>query len=87
MISQRYHAKQELANIAGKVARLMSDVRVPLLIRIRASLKAKLTELARREHRSVNQQIEFLLESSVQERTTVQKDDQGSKGTSKRSPD
>jgi len=35
-------------------------VRVPL--RIPASLKAKLTELAEREHRSLNKQIEFLLD-------------------------
>jgi hypothetical protein len=35
-----------------------------LLIRIRADLEARLVDLAKREHRSVNQQIEFLLEQS-----------------------
>ena len=34
-------------------------VRIPL--RIPAGLKAKLTELAEQEHRSLNKQIEFLL--------------------------
>ena len=35
-----------------------------MLLRMRASLKARLVELAKREHRSLNQQIEFLLEHS-----------------------
>jgi hypothetical protein len=42
----------------------MQKPKVSLLIRIRADLKARLVELAQREHRSVNQQIEFLLEQS-----------------------
>ena len=36
-----------------------------MLVRMRASLKARLVELAKREHRSLNQQIEFLLEHSI----------------------
>jgi hypothetical protein len=36
-----------------------------VLVRMRASLKARLVELAKREHRSLNQQIEFLLEHSI----------------------
>jgi hypothetical protein len=32
-----------------------------LLIRISPELKARLAELAKREHRSLNQQIEFML--------------------------
>ena len=40
-------------------------VRVPL--RIPASLKAKLTELAEREHRSLNKQIEFLLDRCIRD--------------------
>jgi hypothetical protein len=36
-------------------------------LRIPASLKAKLSELAEREHRSLNKQIEFLLEQAIQE--------------------
>lgn len=43
----------------------MSESRVALLIRIQPSLKAKLIELAKREHRSLNQEIEFLLEDSL----------------------
>ncbi len=43
----------------------MNESRVPILIRIRASLKARIGELAKREHRSTNQQIEFLLERSL----------------------
>jgi hypothetical protein len=43
----------------------MNETRVALLIRIQPSLKAKLIELAKREHRSLNQQIEFLLEGSL----------------------
>ncbi len=42
----------------------MPESKVPLLIRIPANLKARLVDLAKREHRSVNQQIESLLEAS-----------------------
>jgi hypothetical protein len=45
----------------------MIEHRVPLLLRIPAGLKAKLTALAEKEHRSLNKQIEFLLERAVQE--------------------
>jgi len=44
----------------------MSEPRVRLPLRIPASLKAKLSELAEREHRSLNKQIEFLLEQATQ---------------------
>jgi hypothetical protein len=37
--------------------------KVALLLRLSQELKQKLTECARREHRSVNQQIEFILEN------------------------
>jgi hypothetical protein len=43
----------------------MPESKVAVLVRMRAVLKDKITELAKREHRSVNQQIEFLLESSI----------------------
>jgi hypothetical protein len=46
----------------------MSEPTVRLLLRIPASLKAKLTDLAQREHRSLNRQIEFLLDRSVREK-------------------
>jgi hypothetical protein len=45
----------------------MIEHRVPLLLRISAGLKAKLTALAEKEHRSLNKQIEFLLDRAVQE--------------------
>jgi hypothetical protein len=40
----------------------MSERRVALLLRIREGLKDPLVKLAKREHRSLNQQIEFILE-------------------------
>ena len=40
-----------------------------LLIRIPASLKAKIVELAQQEHRSLNRQIEFLLDRAVRNET------------------
>ena len=43
----------------------MDEYRVAVLVRIRQGLKAKLVNLAKAEHRSFNQQIEFLLERSV----------------------
>jgi len=45
----------------------MSDSRVRVLLRIPAKLKEKLTELAEREHRSLNKQIEFLLDRCTRE--------------------
>jgi len=45
----------------------MSEPRIRLPLRIPASLRAKLAELAEREHRSLNKQIEFLLERSIGE--------------------
>ncbi len=47
----------------------MAQKRVPLLIRIEPKLKAELTELAKAEHRSLNQQIEYLLSHAVGEFT------------------
>jgi hypothetical protein len=43
----------------------MAESRVAVLLRIQAGLKARLADLAKREHRSLNQQIEFLLEHSL----------------------
>jgi len=45
----------------------MSEKRVRVPLRIPASLKAKLTELAELEHRSLNKQIEFLLDRCIQD--------------------
>ena len=40
----------------------MHESRVAVLVRMREELKARLVDLAKREHRSLNQQVEFLLE-------------------------
>jgi hypothetical protein len=48
----------------------MSESRVRVLLRIPASLKAKLTQLAEREHRSLNKQIESMLEWAIQQDIT-----------------
>ena len=48
----------------------MNEPTVRLLLRIPESLKTKLAELAEREHRSLNRQIEFMLDRAIQEDTT-----------------
>jgi hypothetical protein len=45
----------------------MPERRIALLLRIRRGLTDALTDLAKREHRSLNQQIEFLLEWALSE--------------------
>jgi len=45
----------------------MSEQKVRLPLRIPASLKAKLIELAERDHRSLNKEIEFLLDQCIRE--------------------
>jgi hypothetical protein len=45
----------------------ISESRARVLLRIPASLKARLSQLAAQEHRSLNKQIEFMLESAFQE--------------------
>jgi hypothetical protein len=40
----------------------MRERRIALLLRIRKALKGRISNLAKREHRSLNQQIEFILE-------------------------
>jgi hypothetical protein len=42
-----------------------AEERVRLLIRIPAKLKTKIAELAERQRRSINKQIEFLLERAI----------------------
>jgi hypothetical protein len=54
---------------------LMSEQLVRLPLRIPASLKQKLLELAEREHRSLNKQIEFLLEQCLRERNSHETDE------------
>jgi len=41
----------------------MPERSAALLLRIRQELKDRLADLAKREHRSLNKQIEFILES------------------------
>jgi hypothetical protein len=51
-----------------------------VLVRMRGSLKARLVELAKREHRSLNQQIEFLLEHSIlgsNQRSSTEQEENG----------
>ncbi len=45
----------------------MSEQKIRLPLRISASLKARLAIIAERENRSLNKQIEFLLDRSVRE--------------------
>ena len=40
----------------------MAEDRVAILLRLRPKLKEQLVDLAKREHRSINQQVEFILE-------------------------
>jgi hypothetical protein len=54
---------------------LMSEQLVRLPLRIPAGLKKKLIELAEREHRSLNKQIEFLLDRCVREGTGNETDE------------
>ena len=52
----------------------MAEKRVPLLLRIPVSLKSKLTRLAEKEHRSLNKEIEFLLDRVVREGSNLEVD-------------
>ena len=54
----------------------MSERKVALLLRIQQALKDRLTDLAKREHRSLNQQIEFLLETALSDATKKSRNDQ-----------
>lgn len=45
----------------------MTEPQARLLIRIPVGLKARLVELAKRERRSLNKQIEFILERGVRD--------------------
>ena len=66
MISHRYHAHKNPKDV---VLKRMEKSRVAVLVRIRPTLKARLVDLAKSEHRSLNQQIEFLLERSISSET------------------
>lgn len=44
----------------------MRQTKVAVLVRIPPTLKANLSEIAKREHRSLSQQVEFFLERCVE---------------------
>jgi hypothetical protein len=45
----------------------MGQTKVAVLVRILPTLKANLSEIAKREHRSLSQQVEFFLERCVED--------------------
>jgi hypothetical protein len=50
----------------------MSEQKIRVPLRISASLKARLAVLAEREHRSLNKQIEFMLDRGVRDEEMAQ---------------
>jgi len=44
----------------------MTEARVTLLVRVPASLKSRLAEIAKRERRSLSKQVELLLERCLE---------------------
>lgn len=47
----------------------MAETQVRFVLRIPASLKSKLAALAERDHRSLNKEIEFILDTAVNQHT------------------
>lgn len=62
----------------------MKEPRIRLPLRISAALKEKLTVLAEREHRSLNKQIEFLLEQCVRDDQKVHEREDSNRPKSER---
>jgi hypothetical protein len=58
----------------------MPEHRVALLLRIRQVLKDRLADLAKSEHRSLNQQIEFILEHFLSDKANEQQSGKGGHG-------
>ena len=54
----------------------MPEDRVALLLRLRRELKEQLADFARHEHRSLNQQIEFILEQFLSGRANKLRNEQ-----------
>jgi hypothetical protein len=54
----------------------MPERKVALLLRIHQGLKDRLADLAKRERRSLNQQIEFLLDQSLSDAVKKPQSDQ-----------
>jgi len=50
----------------------MPERKIAMLLRISQGLKERLAALAKREHRSLNQQIEFILEHFLSDAATKQ---------------
>ena len=57
----------------------MPERRVAMLLRIREGLKNRLADLAKREHRSLNQQVEFILEHFLSDTGNKQQNEQQSR--------
>jgi hypothetical protein len=57
----------------------MPERRVALLLRIRRVLKDRLADLAKREHRSLNRQIEFILERFLSDKANEELNEQQSR--------
>jgi hypothetical protein len=58
----------------------MPERSAALLLRIRQGLKDRLADLAKREHRSLNKQIEFILESFLSDASDRQPNERRRKG-------
>jgi hypothetical protein len=54
----------------------MPEHKVALLLRLRRELKEQLAEFANNEHRSLNQQIEFILEQFLSETANKPRNEQ-----------
>jgi hypothetical protein len=58
----------------------MPERSAALLLRIRKGLKDRLADLAKREHRSLNKQIEFILETFLSNASDSQPNERRRKG-------
>jgi hypothetical protein len=50
----------------------MMENRAAVLVRLSPSLKSRLLEIAKREHRSLSKQVEFLLERSLESQSPAE---------------
>ena len=64
----------------------MSEGRATLLVRVSASLKAKLAEMAERERRSLSKQVELLLEQCLEDRPSKNLVNSGQQHAHRRKP-
>ena len=68
------YVKREISSF-GAMPDPINESKVRVLLRIPAKLKARLAELAEQEHRSLNKQIEFLLDRCIREGKTGETDE------------